>query len=86
MDEDKRESGGGGDCGSKKKINNNPKNNAVGGENVAEALRKCLEENKGERTKCKSVVDAFQSSSPNSTAPKKPIGPFSIGRVSLTDV
>lgn len=86
MDEDNRESGGGGDRGSKKKINNNPKSKAVDGGNIAEALRKCMEENKGDRTKCKSVVDAFKSSSPNSTAPKKPIRPIGIGRVTLTDV
>ncbi|OIT07322.1 hypothetical protein A4A49_00154, partial [Nicotiana attenuata] len=28
-----------------------------------EALKKCLEENKGDNTKCKSLVEAFKSSS-----------------------
>lgn len=77
MDKDKRETGGGGNFGSQQKIEN-----SVGEKNIAEALRKCLEENKGERTKCNSVVDAFKSS----TTPKKPSGSFSLGRVSLTDV
>jgi hypothetical protein len=77
MDKDKRETGGGGNFGSQQKIEN-----SVGEKNIAEALRKCLEENKGERTKCNSVVDAFKSS----TTPKKPSRSFSLGRVSLTDV
>ncbi|CAK9134409.1 unnamed protein product [Ilex paraguariensis] len=49
---------------------------------VDEALRKCLEENKGDTTKCRSVVEAFKSSTP----PRKPIRPLRLRSGSLTDV
>ncbi|KAK3194794.1 hypothetical protein Dsin_026104 [Dipteronia sinensis] len=54
--------------------------------NEAEALKKCLEENKGEdkkHDKCKSKVEAFQSTS---SPPKKPqLWPL-LRSGSLTDV
>lgn len=52
----------------------------------AEALKKCLEEKKGEQethSKCKSKIEAFQSSSSHS---KKPLGPLMLRSGSLTDV
>lgn len=52
----------------------------------AEALKKCLEEKKGDQethSKCKSKIEAFQSSSSHS---KKPLGPLILRSGSLTDV
>ncbi|KAL6601514.1 hypothetical protein ACP70R_044734 [Stipagrostis hirtigluma subsp. patula] len=40
-----------------------------------EALRRCLEENKGDRAKCQAHIDAFRSScaiAPNSRPPPPP--------------
>lgn len=54
----------------------------------AEALKKCLEEKKGEQeihSKCKSKIEAFQSSSSSSHS-KKPLGPLKLRSGSLTDV
>ncbi|KAL5863485.1 hypothetical protein ACOSQ3_000999 [Xanthoceras sorbifolium] len=54
-------------------------------ETEAKALKKCLEENKGEDKRhsiCKSKVEAFQSTS---SPPKKPLGPM-LRSGSLTDV
>lgn len=49
----------------------------------AEALRKCLEENKGEsQANCKSKLEAYYSSS----HPKKRLAPLRRTRGSLTDV
>ncbi|KAJ0113484.1 hypothetical protein Patl1_00450 [Pistacia atlantica] len=49
----------------------------------SEALKKCLEENKGEsQANCKSKFEAFQSSS----HPKKPLGRLSLTTGSLTEV
>ncbi|KAG5251561.1 hypothetical protein IMY05_002G0140800 [Salix suchowensis] len=50
MDNEKGEGGGDTD-GTKKKLS----------EDGAEALQKCLEENKGDRSKCKSRIDALRS-------------------------
>lgn len=48
-----------------------------------EGLKKCLEENKGERSKCKSQVDAFKSSFDK---PMKPSTPLRLRSGSLTDI
>ncbi|KAK3011250.1 hypothetical protein RJ639_010601 [Escallonia herrerae] len=48
-----------------------------------EALKKCLEENKGDGSKCRSVVEAFKTSSPT---PKRPTLPLRLRSGSLTDV
>ncbi|WRX10606.1 hypothetical protein QQP08_003093 [Theobroma cacao] len=48
----------------------------------AEALEKCLEENKGDNTKCKAKVEAFRSSS----SPKKPLKSLRLRSGLLTDV
>ncbi|GFZ21029.1 hypothetical protein Acr_29g0001910 [Actinidia rufa] len=53
------------------------------GEEIDEALKKCLEENKRDTNKCKSIVEAFKSSS---TSKKKPIAPLRLRSGSLTDV
>ncbi|KAE8772935.1 hypothetical protein D1007_54999 [Hordeum vulgare] len=58
--------GGGGRGGDEKK--------AAPGCDV-EALRKCLEENKGDRVKCQAHIDAFRSScsvSPTTTSDQRP--------------
>ncbi|KAI4964791.1 hypothetical protein ZWY2020_059564 [Hordeum vulgare] len=42
---------------------------------AAWALRKCLEENKGDRVKCQAHIDAFRSScsvSPTTTSDQRP--------------
>ncbi|KAF9687825.1 hypothetical protein SADUNF_Sadunf02G0133400 [Salix dunnii] len=66
MDNEKGEGGGGGaNDGTKKKL--------------AEALRKCLEENKGDRSKCKSKIDALRSRKRRLLPPRLKSG-------SLTDV
>ncbi|CAK7348885.1 unnamed protein product [Dovyalis caffra] len=49
----------------------------------AEALKKCLEESKGDHNKCKSKIDAFQSSS---ASRKRPLLPLKLKSGSLTDV
>lgn len=49
-----------------------------------DALKKCLEENKGDHTKCKSKIDAFQSSSASS--PRRPLPRLRLRSGSLTDV
>lgn len=67
MDEEKRES--------TEKIKNDDFNEEA-------ILKKCLEENKGDSTNCKSKVEAFKSSS----SPKKPITPLRLRSGSLTDV
>ncbi|KAG6786775.1 hypothetical protein POTOM_008391 [Populus tomentosa] len=76
MDDEKGESSGdslGANDGTKKKLSNDG----------AEALKKCLEENKGDRNKCKSKIDALRSSS----APRKrPLLPLRLKSGSLTDV
>lgn len=46
-----------------------------------EALKKCLEENKGDNAKCKSLVEAFKSSSKI-----RPMRPMSLRTGSWTDV
>ena len=51
----------------------------------ADGLKKCLEENKGDNTKCKDKVEAFRSSSPSSP-PRKPFTPIKLRSGSLTDV
>ncbi|KAJ6729760.1 hypothetical protein OIU85_020646 [Salix viminalis] len=72
MDNEKGEGGGDTD-GTKKKLS----------EDGAEALQKCLEENKGDRSKCKSRIDALRSSS----APRKRrVLPLRLKSGSLTDV
>lgn len=49
----------------------------------AEALKKCLKENKGQsQANCKPKLEAFQSSS----HPKKPLGPLRLRSGSLTEV
>ncbi|KAJ4728280.1 Ribosomal RNA small subunit methyltransferase E [Melia azedarach] len=53
----------------------------------ADALKKCLEENKGEQkthSRCKSKIEAFESSSSSSL--KKPLRPLRLRSGSLTDV
>jgi hypothetical protein len=76
MDDEKGESGGdspGANDGTKKKLS----------KDGADALKKCLEENKGDRNKCKSKIDALRSSS----APRKrPLLPLRLKSGSLTDV
>lgn len=72
MDGEKRESDGGG--AEKAKIMGD----------VKEALEKCLKEHKGDATKCKSIFEAFNSSS--SSSPNKPITPLMLRSGSLTDV
>ncbi|XAR54057.1 hypothetical protein NMG60_11029048 [Bertholletia excelsa] len=52
-------------------------------------LKKCLEENKGDSAKCKSVIEAFKSSSSSSSSAestRKPITPLRLRSGSLTDV
>ncbi|KAK6920120.1 hypothetical protein RJ641_016024 [Dillenia turbinata] len=46
-----------------------------------EAMKKCLEKHKGDSTKCKSKVQAF-----NSSPSKKKFPPLKLPRGSLTDV
>lgn len=65
MDENKRESGGDGDHGTETE-----KTKSAG-----EELKKCLEENKGDSDKCKSMAEAFKSTS-SSISTKKPIAPL----------
>lgn len=47
-----------------------------------EAMKKCLEENQDDHTKCKSKIDAYKSSS----RIKKPLTPLKLRSGSLTDV
>ncbi|KAA8516050.1 hypothetical protein F0562_019229 [Nyssa sinensis] len=81
MDDEKRKSGGGG-AGAGGSGGNTEKIESVGTETVDEALKRCLELNKGDQTKCKSVVEAFKS--PSSS--KKPLTPLRLRSGSLTDV
>lgn len=70
-------------------------NAASGGVNVtekkrlsqanSEAMEKCLEENKGDNTKCKDKVEAFRSSS-STSSPTKPLRRFIVRSGSLSDV
>ncbi|MCD9645525.1 hypothetical protein HAX54_034521 [Datura stramonium] len=53
-------------------------------ESDLEALKKCLEENKGDNAKCRSLVEAFKSSS--TPKPVTPMRPISIRIGSWTDV
>uniref|UniRef100_A0A7N0SV41 Uncharacterized protein n=1 Tax=Kalanchoe fedtschenkoi TaxID=63787 RepID=A0A7N0SV41_KALFE len=48
-----------------------------------DGLKKCLEENNGERSKCKSQVEAFKSSF---DTPIKPSTPLRLRSGSLTDI
>ncbi|KAB2074463.1 hypothetical protein ES319_A07G155000v1 [Gossypium barbadense] len=67
-------------------------NAASGGVNVtekkrlsqanSEAMEKCLEENKGDNTKCKDKVEAFRSSS-STSSPTKPLRRFIVRSGSL---
>ncbi|KAL0464804.1 UNVERIFIED_CONTAM: hypothetical protein Slati_0368000 [Sesamum latifolium] len=53
-----------------------------------EALKKCLEEKKGEDSAmatCKSILEAFNKSSTSSSA-RKPLAPLRLRSGSLTDV
>ena len=54
----------------------------------AEGLEKCLEENKGDNTKCKDKVEAFTSSSSSSPSffSRKPLTPIKLPSGSLSDV
>lgn len=53
----------------------------------ADELVKCLEENKGDNTKCKDKVEAFRSSSSSSSSShRKPLTPIKLRSGSLTDV
>ena len=77
MDNEKGESSGGDNAGAndgtRKKLS----------QDGAEALKECLEENKGDHNKCKSKIDALESSS----APRKrPLLPLILKSDSLTDV
>ncbi|KMT20479.1 hypothetical protein BVRB_1g004670 [Beta vulgaris subsp. vulgaris] len=38
----------------------------------AEILRKCLEDNKGDKTKCKSKIEAFKFAATSPPSPKQP--------------
>ncbi|KAK9274041.1 hypothetical protein L1049_018855 [Liquidambar formosana] len=81
MDEEKVEpsggGGGGGDGDAKKAMSPSHE----------EALKKCLEENKGDRNKCESLVESFKSSSSSSSSvPQKPLTPLRLKSGSLTDV
>ncbi|KAA8520635.1 hypothetical protein F0562_014890 [Nyssa sinensis] len=85
MDDDKKLSDGG--HGGK------PDNTqqSLGTEDVDEALKRCLEQNKGDNTKCKSLVEAFKSPSsppppPPPSSSKKPVTPLRLRSGSLTDV
>ncbi|KAL7238899.1 hypothetical protein ACSBR2_004906 [Camellia fascicularis] len=78
MDEKKREIDG--DNGGKTE-----KTKGVGEEDGDEAMKKCLEENKGDNKKCKSMVESFKSSSPPPPT-NKPITPLRLRSGSLTDV
>ncbi|CAL5340030.1 unnamed protein product [Camellia sinensis] len=78
MDEKKREIDG--DTGGKTE-----KTKGVGEEDGDEAMKKCLEENKGDNAKCKSMVESFKSSSPPPPT-NKPITPLRLRSGSLTDV
>ncbi|KAJ6872831.1 hypothetical protein NC651_031839 [Populus alba x Populus x berolinensis] len=76
MDNEKGESSGGDNAGAndgtRKKLS----------QDGAEALKECLEENKGDHNKCKSKIDALESSS----APRKrPLLPLILKSDSLTD-
>ncbi|KAG4138676.1 hypothetical protein ERO13_D07G148300v2 [Gossypium hirsutum] len=51
----------------------------------SEAMEKCLEENKGDNTKCKDKVEAFRSSS-STSSPTKPLRRFIVRSGSLSDV
>lgn len=46
-----------------------------------EAFKKCVEENKGDSSKCKPKIEAFESS-----LPYKPLFPLMLRSGSLTDV
>ncbi|KAF5733057.1 hypothetical protein HS088_TW17G00593 [Tripterygium wilfordii] len=75
LDDNQGGGGGGGDCVADTK-------NTMS-EAESEALKKCLEENKGDHGKCKSKVQAFLSSS--SSSPRKPLSPIKLKRGSLVD-
>lgn len=54
-----------------------------------EALKKCLEERKGEKSAmvtCKSILEAFNKSSSSSSSIKKPLAPLMLRSGRLTDV
>ena len=55
-------------------------------QNDADALKRCLEENKDNSSKCKALVEAFKDSAYSSSSTKKPCTPISLGRGYLTDV
>ncbi|KAL4310300.1 hypothetical protein GQ457_01G055420 [Hibiscus cannabinus] len=56
----------------------------LSGANSEASLEKCLEENKGDKSKCKDKVEALRSSSSSSAA--KPLRPLRLRSGSLTDV
>ena len=54
---------------------------------LEEALRKCLSENNGDQTKCRSKVQAIQSpSSSTRRVPRKKLAPFRLRKGSIIDV
>lgn len=51
----------------------------------AEIMKKCLEENKGDKTKCQSQIEAFKSAASSPPTPKPPSSRI-LRKGSLTDV
>ncbi|GAB2271707.1 hypothetical protein Dimus_006540 [Dionaea muscipula] len=49
----------------------------------AEILKKCLEENKGDKTKCQSQIDAMFESAKSAPAPVKPLIPLHLRTAGL---
>ena len=55
-------------------------------QNDSDAMKKCLEENKDDGSKCKALVEAFKDSAFSTSATKKPWRPIILRRGALTDV
>lgn len=52
----------------------------------ADALKKCLEENKDDTSKCKALVEAVKDAAFSTSSTQKPRRPSMLRRGSLTDV
>ncbi|KAL6981965.1 hypothetical protein U1Q18_023587 [Sarracenia purpurea var. burkii] len=86
MDGGREEGGGGSGGGERRRGGGTEKTKPVEEEGIDEALKKCLEGNEGESTKCKTVVEAFKSSSPPSNPTNRRTAPLRLMSGSLTDV
>ena len=78
--------GGGNDGGGGGNVGSGGGGGGGGGGDMSEALKKCLEENKGDHEKCKLKIEALKSFPKPSSSRRKPLSPLRLRSGSLTDV